>query len=1119
MTYWLISTKYPKDNKRKINGQILIFLDDKTGKIIEKKVDNHNPYFYTTLKEKDIMKIEKVQKLQYVIKNNYGEWTWNRAKVIRAKEIEMYHPRTREKIRVTKVETTNPIYVTNKGKTGLSQLIFPEFVFNNHIPYADVFNIDNDITIGMPYNIETLKMDIDWEKIKKHEIYNLKELQKYKKILPLKAFNWAMAIFTTPFPELKKHIIAIDIECDFNYRDAIDPYTAIAPVSSITISHYLDNDEIKHVTFILSNKTREREEKKFELKHKNHKIMVYDDEYTLLKEASTYLLMAKQKIVVGFNIDSFDIPYIVTRMQYLNCKNDKIWGHKYKVKDKDDVEIEKGTRGIKGKFMIDLYEFFKNPSIKNYAFKGKYEKNSLDSISEALLNEKKYQYEKTITDLSLKELAYYNAKDNELVLKLATHDNEIVMQLIMITMRIGTMTIESACRRYVSAVLLNLIRRMLHYHNMIEINKPQLAEIGEMYSRSSTGKNFAGAIVIEPERGVHENLVVADVSSLYPSMIINNNICYSTMNCNHEECKENKFYPLIHLIEDDEGEEYKKVFHHICKKEYGINSSIVGFIKDVRVFYFKKYKNKVVGYKAVEQYLKVIINASYGLYGFQQFPYFCGPAAETVTSTARDTIMNIKSYFEKKGANVIYGDSVTGDTPIIIKNEYDEINVIEIKNLEKYDITSRKIYIWTENGWTQILGLHKHTTKKKIYRILTYDGCVDVTEDHSLLLESGNIIKPDMITPVNRLLKSFPQVSKKQIELLLERNMYFIPIYNDLKAKTHQRIYTLPSKRMAQIVYLLAKSLGYCPYIQTMSTSIKDFYIVGILSEKGILPKNTRVMLLREKVETVYDITTENSHFHAGIGEIIVHNTDSVFLTNLDESRINEYFKEIKELYGVDMAIEEKGYSIVLAEKKNYLIVERKDNGKIDTIIAGLVGKKKHVPKIIRNAFDEWVEIIKNNLHSIKDIEKTLSLLETSYSSYQKAITNKMGDISDYSIRLTMSKVIDEYKSNTPQVRAAIKLFNALQSNTTHRLDRNMLFKKGTVIEFIYTYPDSRKQSYKEPLPLEIAKIEDINPHEYLKILDKVYHQLVSPIKEQNEKIKNKTNKVYQSNMVDFFAN
>ena len=41
--------------------------------------------------------------------------------------------------------------------------------------------------------------------------------------------------------------------------------------------------------------------------------------------------------------------------------------------------------------------------------------------------------------------------------------------------------------------------------------------------------------------------------------------------------------------------------------------------------------------------------------------------------------------------------------------------------------------------------------------------------------------------------------------------------------------------------------------------------------------------------EYVYDLTTENHHFAAGIGNMIVHNTDSVFFTfNLEDPKTKE---------------------------------------------------------------------------------------------------------------------------------------------------------------------------------------------------------------------------------------
>ena len=45
----------------------------------------------------------------------------------------------------------------------------------------------------------------------------------------------------------------------------------------------------------------------------------------------------------------------------------------------------------------------------------------------------------------------------------------------------------------------------------------------------------------------------------------------------------------------------------------------------------------------------------------------------------------------------------------------------------------------------------------------------------------------------------------------------------------------------------------------------------------------------------VYDMTTHNGHFHAGIGNLVVHNTDSVFVKFNLEYEDGTYPKEHKE--------------------------------------------------------------------------------------------------------------------------------------------------------------------------------------------------------------------------------
>lgn len=53
-----------------------------------------------------------------------------------------------------------------------------------------------------------------------------------------------------------------------------------------------------------------------------------------------------------------------------------------------------------------------------------------------------------------------------------------------------------------------------------------------------------------------------------------------------------------------------------------------------------------------------------------------------------------------------------------------------------------EIEVWTDNGWQKVLRLIKHKTNKKMFRISTGNGIVDVTEDHSLCDSKLNPIKP-----------------------------------------------------------------------------------------------------------------------------------------------------------------------------------------------------------------------------------------------------------------------------------------------------------------------------------------------------------------------------------------
>jgi len=142
---------------------------------------------------------------------------------------------------------------------------------------------------------------------------------------------------------------------------------------------------------------------------------------------------------------------------------------------------------------------------------------------------------------------------------------------------------------------------------------------------------------------------------------------------------------------------------------------------------------------------------------------------------------------------IIYGDSVTGDTPILLKqNDKIVIKTIDSMgdenkdNWESYDnfksdvkgLTDKQqdnkinYMVWTDKGWSKVNRVIRHKTNKKIYEVLTNTGYVKVTEDHSLLLEDGTEIKPNKCNIGTNILHSFPEIINNEEDNLSKDKSY-----------------------------------------------------------------------------------------------------------------------------------------------------------------------------------------------------------------------------------------------------------------------------------------------------------------------------------------------------------
>jgi DNA polymerase elongation subunit (family B) len=290
-------------------------------------------------------------------------------------------------------------------------------------------------------------------------------------------------------------------------------------------------------------------------------------------------------------------------------------------------------------------------------------------------------------------------------------------------------------------------------------------------------------------------------------------------------------------------------------------------------------------------------------------------------------------------AEYIYGDSVASYTPVLTStmvNGQRRVDWVSIETLaEKYgngmwkeyhhtDGISLKevceinplnpLYSWTETGWTRIEHIirHKLAPHKKMIRILTETAVVDVTDDHSLLRSNGDMVSPKDVSVGTELLhkdcpvdmrdcpwlESVPYC-KKTYSLDMRKEYFYkymvsvSEMDNIKREKEHFVCHFYPHENelAAEIVFTAQQVFGFCVKIDLIQKKRKrdGFYydmkkvVVSFDSEES----DQRIIKMKELDCSsddgnniyVYDLTTENHHFAAGIGNLIVHNTDSVFFT------------------------------------------------------------------------------------------------------------------------------------------------------------------------------------------------------------------------------------------------
>ena len=186
-------------------------------------------------------------------------------------------------------------------------------------------------------------------------------------------------------------------------------------------------------------------------------------------------------------------------------------------------------------------------------------------------------------------------------------------------------------------------------------------------------------------------------------------------------------------------------------------------------------------------------------------------------------------------------DSVTSDTPLFLKNKNGEIEIKTIDTISNdwYTLPNDKeesnteYEIWTESGWTKIKRVIRHLVNKRIFRVLTHTGAVDVTEDHSLITESNEEISPKTIQIDDKLLHSFPSFLENNYTISDISKMTNAEIKNICKKLKISHYCTKSREQLLDEIEICIKQPNIEIPIKDYCISSEEAYVMGLFWADG----------------------------------------------------------------------------------------------------------------------------------------------------------------------------------------------------------------------------------------------------------------------------------------------
>ncbi|KZP01626.1 delta DNA polymerase [Calocera viscosa TUFC12733] len=392
-------------------------------------------------------------------------------------------------------------------------------------------------------------------------------------------------------------------------------------------------------------------------------VLEFQKEEDLLLKWREFVEEVDPDVIVGYNIAGFDLPYLLDRAQALKCGKfpylSRIKNLKTQVKDAHFSSKAYGTRDSKetpmeGRLQLDMLQVMQRDyKLRSY---------TLNAVCAEFLGEQKEEvHHSIITELqngtaeSRRRLAVYCLKDSYLPQRLMDKLMSFVNYTEMA--RVTGVPFNYLLQRGQQIKVISQLYRKANDDGYL---------VPAVKSEGSDDVQYEGATVIEPEKGYYDvPIATLDFSSLYPSIMMAHNLCYTTL-------LTKETIDRLNLVE---GVDYTKTPNHdyfvTPSRRKGLLPTVLEDLITARKRAKADLKKETDPFRRAvldgrQLALKVSANSVYGFTGATIGKLPCLAISSSTTAYGREMIEKTKQEVETEyciangrewDAKVIYGDT------------------------------------------------------------------------------------------------------------------------------------------------------------------------------------------------------------------------------------------------------------------------------------------------------------------------------------------------------------------------------------------------------------------------------------------------------------------------------